>query len=97
MNTKINEYKLPNKYPEETNSYSTNRNIIESKIENNINSELLILKSKKEQSKSKKVTWTVQVTKELDKRISLFMLDNGLTRTEAIEFLLNNSINRLNR
>lgn len=96
MNQKISEYKLPNEYPKES-SNLINNNIVEQKIENNINSELSILKSKKLQAKTKKVTWTVQVTKELDKRISLFMLDNGLTRTEAIEFLLNNSIKLLNK
>ncbi|MDE5651691.1 MAG: hypothetical protein K2H80_01340 [Ureaplasma sp.] len=54
MNQKISEYKLPNEYPKES-SNLINDNIVEPKIENNINSELSILKSKKLQAKTKKL------------------------------------------
>lgn len=37
------------------------------------------------------------MNQKLDKWIRLFMLDNELTRTEAIEFLLSNVIKLLNK
>lgn len=104
MNNNISNFKMPDSYPIDNKENQTNQlndsinHINNSTIKetNSISSKLELLKNQKEKTKNKKVTWTVQVTKSLDKRISLFMIENNFTRTEAIEFLLDNALIQLN-